>query len=310
MAVYTQLTKEQIEAFLSAYDCGALVGFEGILQGVENTNYKIETTRDRFILTVFEKRTSESDLPFFFDYMNHLHSRLVHCPLVMKRKDEKFIGRIAGKPASLISFLEGNNINAADITPQMCFEAGEFLARMHMAARDFKKNRVNSMSLSAWEKIYQKIRDANGPSELIEAELAQARVTLSLDLPKAVVHADLFPDNVFALNGRVDGAIDFYFACTDFLIYDLAITVNAWCFEAGDINKERFDRMLEGYQSLRALSADEKDAFQAMARAAALRIYMTRSHDWLFQDSDALVKPKDPQEYRNILEFHRREKII
>ena len=305
MAVYTKLSKSQIEDILSAYDCGALLSFEGIVQGVENSNYKILTDKDKFILTVFEQRTNVADLPFFFDYMEHLHDHGIACPFVLKDKGGERIQQIAGKSAALFSFLEGNNIDAADITPQKCWQMGQLLARMHMAAKNFTATRENSMSLSAWKDLFSKIKDKANYSALIEEELQNAEQTLSLDLPKGIVHADAFPDNVFERDDHIYGVIDFYFSATDYFAYDLAITLNAWCFENGEANSAKLEAMLEGYQTIRPLEQGEKDHLFDMLRAAALRILMTRSYDWIFHDPENLVRPKDPLEYKRILEFHR-----
>lgn len=310
MAVYTQLSADDIKAFLENYDSGALVSFDGILQGVENTNYKIETDRNNFILTVFEKRTNAEDLPFFFDFMAHLEKSGIYCPTVIKDKQGQAIVKIAGKSAALIGFLDGHNIDASIITPDLCFEAGALLARMHIAAQSFEQSRENSMSLPAWKKLFEKIRNETDDiekdlSRLIGVELALAEETLNANLAKAVVHADFFSDNVFMRNGHVEGVIDFYFSSTDYLIYDLAITVNAWCFDKGVFSAERFNALMKGYESKRILPKAERSAFHSMARAAALRILMTRSYDWIFHDPAHLVKPKDPLEYKRILEFHR-----
>lgn len=315
MAVYTRLSRDDVGDLLQNYDCGDLISYDGILQGVENTNYKIETDRGLFILTVFEKRTSADDLPFFFDYMAHLRKAGIYCPTVILDKDHRQVIKIAGKSAALISFLEGRNIDASEITPQICYEAGILLARMHDAAQSFGPSRDNSMSLPAWKNIFEKIKTSIDQIDknlrpLIEGELIAAENLWQADLPKAVIHADFFPDNVFLRNHHVEGVIDFYFSSRDFLLYDLAIAVNAWCFEKGEFNRERFDHMIKGYETKRGLSGKERDAFQPMARAAALRILMTRSHDWLMRDTGALVKPKDPLEYKRILEFHHDNRLF
>lgn len=309
MAVYTQLSKEQIADLIALYDCGNLVSFEGIVQGVENSNYKITTDQDRFILTIFEKRTNEADLPFFFNFMEHLNAHGIYCPFVVKDREEQRIQKVAGKSASVFSFLDGHNIEAATITPQKCAEMGTLLAQMHIAAQDFSLTRANSMSLSTWKDLAQKINGKQEYDALIDGELALAEKTLALDLPKGAVHADVFPDNVFERNGKIEGVIDFYFSSTDFYIYDLAITLNAWCFNNAEFDAARADQMLKSYQELRPLSHKEKAAFQDMLRAAALRILLTRSYDWIFHDPSALVKPKDPLEYKKILEFHVSHKI-
>ena len=315
MAVYTPLNREQVENFLSAYDCGTLVDFEGIVQGVENTNYRIRTDRDKFILTIFEKRTNENDLPFFFEFMNHLHLNGVDCPFVVGDMSGLKIKKILGKAASLISYLDGKGVERADITIRKCFEMGALLARMHKAAESFPENRDNSMSLPAWKEIFDRVGDRfdeidAGLQILVADELRRAEETLSLALPSAVVHADVFPDNIFEQNGAIAGVIDFYFSATDFLVYDLAITMNAWCFEDGNAHPEKIRAMFDGYQSLRILSTDERMNFQPVARMAALRILMTRSNDWLLRDPDALVTVKNPIDYKRILDFHHGNAII
>ncbi len=326
MAVYTKLSKEDIESLLSQYDCGALVDFEGIIQGVENSNYKIQTDKNKFILTIFEARTNEADLPFFFDFMAHLHAHGIYCPFVIEDRNEKRIQKISGKSAALFSFLDGNNIVSSDITPEKCFQMGQLLARMHIYAVDFTETRHNSMSLPAWTALYAKISSVipakagiQGVQQHLdpvfqrddtEEELKLAEKTLSLNLPKAVCHLDAFPDNIFEHDGKICGVIDFYFSAFDYLAYDLAITLNAWCFENGEAQPQKISGLLKGYEELRPLQAREKEGFQNLCRAAALRIFMTRSHDQIFHDPENLVKPKDPNEYKRILEFHRDNKIF
>ena len=315
MAVYTQLSKEQIDHFLTDYDVGTLVSFDGILQGVENTNYKIVTTEGNYILTAFERRTNELDLPFFFDFMNHLSGKGIYCPHVIRKNDGTSINRIAGKASALISFLGGHNVDVASINGQACYEVGVLVARMHLAAQDFNQVRPNSMSLPVWKNLYKRIefdadKIAPGLSNLMRTEITLAEKTLALDLPKTVVHADIFPDNVFVVDGHVKGVIDFYFSATDFMVYDLAITVNAWAFFEGSFNLEFFTQLIDGYNSVREITLSEKRAFQNMARAAALRILMTRSNDWLFHDPNNMVMPKSPLDYKRILEFHRNDQIF
>ncbi len=332
MAVYTKLSKEDIKSLLSQYDCGALVDFEGIVQGVENSNYKIQTDKNKFILTIFEARTNEADLPFFFDFMAHLHSHGIYCPFVIEDRNKNGIQNVSGKSAALFSFLNGNNIASSDITSEKCFQMGQLLARMHICAIDFSKTRDNSMSLPAWKTLFDKIITGVIPAKagiqgvqqhldpvvqrdddlinIITSELNLAEQTFQLNLPKAVCHLDAFPDNIFEHDGKICGVIDFYFSAYDFLAYDLAITMNAWCFENGEAQPEKINKLLKGYEGLRPLQTKEKEAFQDLCRAAALRILMTRSHDLIFHDPENLVKPKDPNEYKRILEFHRDNKIF
>ena len=311
MAVYTHLSENDVTRFLQDYSCGHLQSFVGIAQGVENTNYIITTDRDKYILTIFEARTNPADLPFFFAYMEHLKREGINCPVVIDNK----IGKIKGKAAVLISFLDGANIKSPEISPNLCFQMGEFLARMHVASASFTLNRPNSMSLPTWQALFNRFtfradQVSEGLHGVIKDELSRARNTLALDLPCGVVHADAFPDNVFQRNGKISGIIDFYFSATDFFVYDLAITLNAWCFEKGVLKSNNARAMIEGYESVRKLTDKEKDAFSDIAGIAALRILMTRTHDFIFHDPANLVHPKDPVEYRMILEHHKHDKIL
>ncbi|PZP54528.1 MAG: homoserine kinase, partial [Micavibrio aeruginosavorus] len=278
MAVYTKLSTEEIQELLNRYDIGALVDYEGIVQGVENSNYKIQTDKDKFILTIFEARTNEADLPFFFDFMAHLHGHGIYCPFVIEDKNKNRIQKINSKSAALFSFLDGNNIAASDITLEKCFQMGGLLAQMHIYALSFPQVRNNSMSLLAWKEIYSKIEGKTIHGPLIEDELVLAQQTLSLNLPKAVCHLDAFPDNIFEHDEKICGVIDFYFSAYDLMAYDLAITLNAWCFENGEVNSQKINNLLQGYEALRPLQITEKEAFQNLGRAAALRILMTREH--------------------------------
>ncbi len=328
MAVYTPLSANDIRHLLSQYDCGTLVDFEGIVQGVENSNYKIKTSQSRFILTVFEARTNEADLPFFFDFMAHLHEHDIYCPFVIEDKAGERIQKIKGKSGALFTFLEGNNIDTTLITSDKCFQIGRLLAKMHIGAEGFEQTRTNSMALPAWKQLYTKISSvipakaeiySDSPQDRMDSvfqlddiaeELNLAKKTFSLNLPKAVCHLDAFPDNIFERNSEICGVIDFYFSAYDFTAYDLAITLNAWCFDNGEAHKDRIAEFLKGYEILRPLQAKEKEAFQDLCRAAALRILMTRTHDFIFHDPSNLVKPKSPDEYKSILEFHRDNKIF
>jgi homoserine kinase type II len=334
MAVYTILSREQVSGFLSAYDACDLVAFEGITEGIDNTNYKIETTKGTFILTVFESRVDARDLPFFFAFMVHLASRGIVCPAPIVPLSGDIVRNIAGKAAALISFLEGKNISPSAITQEICEDIGRFSAQMHLAAMDFPLSKQNAMSFPAWKDRLEKIKQhppiqtlprrggRGNPSpltgegqdggdiavlvELITDEIARLESVWPQDLPKATIHADLFPDNVFEIDGRVRGVIDFYFSCTDFLAYDLAITVNAWCFDEENIFRpERFSALLNGYESLRPLTEGEKQAFPVLARGAALRFLVSRLHDLVYHDPSAQVVPKDPNAYLARLNFWR-----
>lgn len=313
MAVYTHLDCDQVEDFMRLYDLGELRHFTGIAEGVENTNYKIETSAGEYILTIFEKRTPAADLPFFFSFMAHLNDKGIECPKVVADRQGRTIRNVGDKAAALISFLHGHNIKAADITDQYCFEMGQLTARLHLAANDFSQKRGNSVSLAAWRNIFAKIETKIDGEwrQLIASELEFLERNLHCDLPRGIVHADLFPDNVFVIGGKVDGVIDFYFSCEDYFVYDLALVVNSWCFNPiGEFQPSRFENLLNGYSLIRELNDNEKTHFQVMLRAAAIRIFLTRAHDWVFHDPAALVTPKNPQDYISILNYHRTHNVF
>lgn len=316
MAVYTQLTNEAIAGLIEThYALGTLAFAVGIAQGVENTNYLIAVedahgVERKYILTLYEKRTDTAELPFFLGLMQHLAARGVNCPQPIVRRDGAVLSEIAGRKAALVSFLQGKsrsvlrNVHAAQV--------GETLAVLHRAAEDFSGSRANRLSLAGWQALYAPMAARldgiqPGLGELVERELAflQCHWPPETELPRGIIHADLFPDNVFFSGDTVSGVIDFYFACSDFLAYDLAVTVNAWCFEQGrECNITRLRQMIKYYNRGRPLSPPEKQVFPVLLRGAAMRFLLTRAHDWLHHTPGALVTPKDPLEYAARLRFH------
>lgn len=310
MAVYTKVSREELENFLGGYDVGKLLSFEGIEQGVENTNYHVFTEKDRYILTLFEKRVDPADIPFFFDFTSHLSKSGIACPWTVSDKEGKFVGSLCGKPAALISFLAGKGLETSGISVSHCSQLGLALARMHCAAETFPLKRKNSVTLKEWKELAAKTRDRadeveKGLASFVEEELLWLERNWPSGLPQAVVHADVFPDNVFFDNGNFAGVIDFYFSCTDFLAYDLALVINAWCFDMEwCFVPERLDALLSSYESVRPLTEDESKVLETLCRGAAMRILMTRLHDWVFHPSGAIVTPKNPAEYISKLRFH------
>jgi homoserine kinase type II len=308
MAVYTDVAAEELEAFLAGYDIGDLLAYKGIAEGVENSNFLVHTGRGNFILTLYEKRVAAADLPFFLSLMEHLASRGITCPQPVKNRQGDMLGRVAGKPAAIITFLDGMWIRrpAAD----HCGALGQALARLHRAGADFLGKRANSLSVQGWRPLYQVVAarcDSVRPglSATLAAELAQLEAAWPRNLPQGVIHADLFPDNVFFLGDKLSGLIDFYFACTDALAYDLAICLNAWCFEPDhSYNVTKGKSLLQSYAAVRALSPDERKALPMLARGAALRFLLTRLVDWFDERGAALVQRKDPLEYFRKLRFH------
>tara|TARA_B100000378_G_scaffold228079_1_gene192447 strand:+ start:189 stop:1151 length:963 start_codon:yes stop_codon:yes gene_type:complete len=309
LAVYTDINEVELKDFLQAYDCGTLLSFKGIAEGVENSNFLLHTDRFSLILTLYEKRVDENDLPFYLGLMQHLAERGLSCPLPLERSDGALYGRLCGRPAALISFLEGMWLRKSEA--RHCRELGAALARMHIAGQDFAIRRENALSLKGWVDLWDKsaVRAdevQRGLESEITDELALLEDRWPVDLPDGVIHADLFPDNVFFIGDTLSGLIDFYFACNDFLAYDLAICLNAWCFEKdGAFNVTKARALIEGYQSVRPLSAAEIEALPLLARGSALRFFLTRLYDWLTTPEGALVVKKDPLEYLRYLRFHR-----
>lgn len=309
MAVYTDIAEDELEAFLSAYPLGKLMSYRGIAEGVENSNFMLHVEGGSYILTLFERRTNERDLPFFAGLMDHLAAKGITCPQPVKRSDGEIIGRLAGRPAIIVSFLEGmwpRRPGAAH-----CREVGAALARMHLAALDFTIPRPNALTLKDWRPLFDQAADRAdevepGLAAEVAAELDLLEANWPTDLPRGVIHADLFPDNVFFLGEKLSGLIDFYFACNDLLAYDVAVCLNAWCFERDfSFNLTKGQAMLDGYCSVRPLSPAEAQALPVLARGAAIRFLLTRLYDWLHTPAGAVVTKKDPREYLRRLRFHR-----
>jgi homoserine kinase type II len=312
MAVYTDVTAEDLARFLAAYDTGELLSYKGIAEGVENSNFLVHTSTGNYILTLYERRVAERDLPFFLALMEHLASRGITCPQPVKTKSGQMLGKLAGRPAAIVTFLDGLWIRRPSAAH--CAALGEALAGLHLAGADFPMRRDNALSVGGWRPLYESCRERAHKVEgnletLVAAELDEVERDWPSGLPQGVIHADLFPDNVFFLGDRLSGLIDFYFACTDTLAYDVAICLNAWCFEPDhSYNVTKGRALLSGYAKVRKPSADEWEKLPLLARGAALRFLLTRLVDWLDVPLGALVKPKDPLEYARKLRFHQRVK--
>jgi homoserine kinase type II len=309
MAVYTDVADDELRAFIARYEIGAVLSCKGIAEGVENSNFLVTTERGNFILTLYEKRVAPADLPFFIALIEHLAKRGVPCPTPLRGRDGAALRSLCGRPAALVTFLSG--MWPRRIEPFHCAGVGRALADLHRAGASFAMTRANDLSVDGWRRLYEAcaIRAAEvrpGLAEEIGAELAALAASWPCGLPRGVIHADLFPDNVFFREREVSGLIDFYFACTDFLAYDLAVCLNAWCFESdGSLNVTKARQLLDGYRRVRPLSAAELAALPQLARGAALRFLLTRLFDWLNQPVGALVRPKDPLEYLRRVRFHR-----
>ena len=309
MAVYTAIDEASLDAFLAAYDIGAAVQLRGIAQGVENSNYLLVTERGRFILTLYERRVEPADLPFFLGLMDHLAARGVPCPTPVHGRDGEALRSLCGRPAAVVSFLEGTSPHR--VRAPQCAALGAALAHLHLAGASFEVARANALSVSGWRPLFEACRAGAdrvmpGLEAEIDRELRQIEEQWPDDLPRGVIHADLFPDNVFFQGDRLTGIIDFYFACVDIIAYDLAICLNAWCFEPdGAFNITKARQMLAAYRARRAFTPRELAALPLLARGAALRFLLTRLFDWQNRVEGALVKPKDPLEYLDKLRFHR-----
>ena len=308
MAVYTDVAAEELEAFLAGYAIGELLSYKGIAEGVENSNFLLHTTAGNFILTLYERRVAAADLPFFLGLMEHLAKRGITCPQPVKSRSGAMLGEVSGKPAAVITFLEGMWIRRP--SGRHCGALGEALAKLHRAGADFAGKRGNALSVAGWRPLYQTVAarcDSVQPglAAALAAELEQLEAQWPRNLPLGVIHADLFPDNVFFLGDKLSGLIDFYFACTDALAYDLAICLNAWCFEADhSYNVTKGRALLQAYAAVRPLASAERQALPMLTRGAALRFLLTRLVDWFDERGAALVRRKDPIEYFRKLRFH------
>jgi homoserine kinase type II len=309
MAVYTDVAADELAEFLKHYDIGELMSYKGIAEGVENSNFLLHTTAGSFILTLYEKRVERSDLPFFLGLMTHLAARGIDCPQPLNNRSGEALSTLAGRPAAIINFLEG--VWPRKPTALHCAGVGQALAKMHLAGRDFKVSRANALSVSGWRPLFEQAAPRadevqHGLGAFIGAELDYLEGNVwPKDLPSGVIHADLFPDNVFFLGEKLSGIIDFTFACDDMLAYDVAICLNAWCFESDcSFNVTKARAFLNAYGRERPLSEAEQNALPLLARGAALRFLLTRLVDFLNVPAGALVQPKDPLEYVRKLRFH------
>ena len=309
MAVYTEIPDEEFDAFMKGYDLGAVLSLKGIAEGVENSNYLLGTEKGAFILTLYEKRVDRADLPFFLGLMEHLAGRGITCPLPVHDREGNALNRLAGKPAAIVTFLTGMGVRRP--RAEHCGAVGRALAALHVAGEGFRLTRKNALSVDSWRPLFETCAGradevVAGLGAEIGRELDFLEVHWPRDLPSGVIHADLFPDNVFFLGRALSGLIDFYFACNDMLAYDVAVCLNAWCFEPdAALNVTKARTLLAAYGAVRPFSPAEIEALPILARGAALRFLLTRLYDWLTVPPGALVVPKDPIEYYKRMRFHR-----
>jgi homoserine kinase type II len=308
MAVYTEVSDEALAAFLADYDIGSVVAFRGIAEGVENSNFSLRTTSGDYILTLYEKRVDPAELPWFLGLMAHLATRGITCPLPVRACDGEALRMLAGRHAAITTFLPG--VWPRRVRQEHCGPVGDALASLHLAGGDYAPIRRNALGPDGWRPLFERARGradevAPGLAAELDAALSTILATWPSALPVGHIHADLFPDNVFFLDGRLSGLIDFYFAATDLLAYDVAVCLNAWCFEqdfAFNVTKARV--MLAGYAARRPLSDAERAALPVLCQGAAIRFLLTRLYDWINTPPGAMVTRKDPIEYLRRLRFH------
>lgn len=316
MAVYTKVSAEEIDQFLTRFDVGTLVSVKGIAEGVENSNYLLETTQDKFILTLYEKRVDPADLPFFIALLDHLAARDCLVPPMIADREGTKIQQLCGRSACLITFLPG--VSVSNPTAAQAHATGQALGAMHRALTDFDQERRNSMDHDGWRTLAEQCGPAElekiapGLADTVAQELDQLDEHWPEDLPRSAIHADLFPDNVLMLDDQVSGLIDFYFSCTDIRAYDLAVTHAAWCFseDGTEFHDELSDALITGYQSKFPLSDAERAALPTLARGAALRFLLTRAYDWINTPADAMVTRKPPQAFLNRLQYYQNHEDI
>ena len=311
MAVYTKLSENNLKDFFSKYNLGKLLKFQGIQEGIENSNYFVKTDSGKFILTVYEKRVEEKDLPFFMGLMKNIFNENFPSPEPIINKNGNYITEIFGKKAAVVSFLEG--ASKKNLTPGNCHEVGIYTAKLHMITKNLNIKRTNRLSVNSWRLIYRKIqKDCSkiypGLTKIIERNLEVIEDKWPKNIPRGIIHADLFPDNIFFKGSKLTGIIDFYFSCYDFYALEIAICLNALCFEGKNenlsFNVTKAKKFIDGYSSIRKLTEEEKESLKILCHGAAMRFLLTRVFDYLNLTEDALVKIKDPVEYLKRLEFH------
>ena len=311
MAIYTKLSENVLKEFFSKYNLGKLVNYNGIQDGIENTNYFVQTDKGKFILTIYEKRVEEQDLPFFMGLMRNLFDSNFPSPQPLINKNGNYITEIANKKAAVVSFLNGSAKKI--LSPDNCNKVGIESAKLHMITKNLKGKRGNRLSVDSWKKIYKKIKkDCTkihpNLTNIIEKNLQEIENSWPKNIPSGIIHADLFPDNIFFKGNKLTGIIDFYFSCHDFYAFEIAICLNAFCFEGKNenlsFNVTKEKKFIDGYSIIRKLSEEEKKSLKIQCQGAAMRFLLTRVFDFLNLTEGAIVKIKDPIEYLKRLEFH------
>ena len=308
MGVYTDVTQDELERFIATFAIGDLVTFTPIPQGIENSNFLLVTTTGKFVVTIYERRVDPNDLPFFLGLMHFLSDNGFHCPRPLANTKGEYLQTLARKPAAIVSYLKGDSPRV--ITRAHCKELGAAMAKMHLIASRYPLSRKNNLALTAWSKVFSELRTQSeelkpGLSDWIQEELLSFDGSWPTNLPNGIIHGDLFPDNVFFLPNHHSAFIDFYFACNDAYAFDIAISLNAWCFDNNQqFNRDHSQFLFDGYQSVRALSHLELVAMPLLARGAAMRFLITRLYDWFNVRKNTPTQRKNPLEFVPLIKFH------
>jgi len=311
MAVYTKLSENKLKEFFSKYSLGKVLNYNGIKEGIENTNYFVQTNKNKFILTLYENRVGEEDLPFFMGLMKNLVIANFPSPEPIINVNGNYIAEISGKKAAVVSFLNGTA--KKNLSTENCYDVGAKTATLHAITKNLSLKRKNQLSINNWRKIFQNVKNdcskinKNLPL-IIEKNLNEIENNWPKNIPSGIIHADLFPDNILFKNNKLTGIIDFYFSCNDFYAFEIAICLNALCFEGLNenlsFNVTKAKKFIDGYSSIRKISEDEKKSLKILCKGAAMRFLLTRVFDYLNLVEGAVVKVKDPIEYLKRLEFH------
>ena len=311
MAVYTKLSEKELKEFFLKYNLGKLLNYKGIKQGIENTNYFTETEKGKFILTLYEKRVEEKDLPFFIGLMKNIYDKNFPSPEPIINNNGSYISEILKKKAAIISFIDGNAKKS--LSPNECYQVGTYTAKLHQITKNLNIKRENKLSVNSWREIYNKVKKNCGKiyenlPEIIEENLNDIEKNWPKNIPSGIIHADLFPDNIFFKKNKLSGIIDYYFACHDFYAFEIAICLNALCFEGSkenlSFNVTKAKKFIDGYSNVRKLTHEEKNSLKILCKGAAIRFLLTRVFDYLNLIEGAIVTVKDPIEYLKRLEFH------
>jgi homoserine kinase type II len=311
MAVYTKISEKNLKDFFLKYNIGKIINYKGIPEGIENTNYFIKTEKSKFILTLYEKRVEEKDLPFFISLMKNLFDKKFFSPEPIINKNGSYISEVSGKKAAVVSFLEGSS--KKKLSPDNCYSVGVKTAKLHMITKNLSIKRENRLSVNSWRKIYNNVKKNCSKihlnlSDIIEKNLDDIEKNWPQNIPSGIIHADLFPDNIFFKDNKLSGIIDYYFSCYDFYAFEIAICLNALCFEGINenlsFNVTKAKKFIDGYSSLRVLTEKEKNSLKILCKGAAIRFLLTRVFDYLNLTEGAIVTVKDPIEYLKRLQFH------